>query len=463
MIPQFEKRIKKFLVNSRWINRKVINDYMSLVRKNTTDIKSNPDYLIESKRENTGIKFNDDIIFNTKFFSEEFKNSHDLSSLFADMKKNKVIDVKLLDGLTSSKGKKPIDLVLFNISMVKYNITNGYYSRAMINIKKSLRILEENEYSEYDSLASSLRLDKALIESYNADNFGEMKNLIMKEIYMGYVINDPAIVITGYLYLIKHMAMFNNSSHVFALMHLIYEYSNKNKIKNKYVSDKLYFQYISMQFKTKTTEKFISEHSDPAKLKALSEVFRNAENYLNQPMKYYKLIQTLNNTINYFKSNNSDDPDLTNLYIKKWVAENSLGRQATSDYNLEIARSLVSKKSRISETILSKEFLQHSVLECFFYSNFALGNDFTKKNIKISNNLNCYNILFKAINLIGIASVQAQPSEVLDKYEDFLKSYNLFFPNNVYEDFKIFVKETVVGFGYETLINSDNKKKADIS
>jgi hypothetical protein len=463
MISIFEKRIKKFLVNSRWMNRKVINEYLTLIRKNTTDIKSDPDFLNENKRENTGIKYNDDIIFNTKHFSEEFKKFHNLSSLFSDMKKNRPIDEKLLDGISSSIEKKPIDSVLFNISMTKYNIVNGYYVKAMTNIKNSLRILEENNYSEYDSLAVSLRLDKALIESYKADNFRDMKSLVMKEIYMGYIINDPALVITGYLYLYRHLALFNNFPHMCALMHLTYEYSNQNKIKNKFVSDSLYFQYIALQFKVKYSKKFISEHSDPAKMNSIYDVFCNSDNYMNQPQKYFKLIETLNKTIHFFKTNNYDDPILSNLYLKKWVAENSIGREATCDYNLELARNLVFKKNNIAESSLTMEFLKNSVMECFYYLNYPLGNEFTKKNIKINNKLTSYNLLFKAFNLIGIASARSQPSEVLDKYEDFVKTYNRFFPNNEYEDFKIFVKETIISFGYQTLFETNKNKKADIS
>jgi hypothetical protein len=454
--------IKDLYMSSRFLNKKAINSYLSQVKNKVGEIKTSPNFLEEFKKEKTGVNYNDDIIFNSKPLSEEFKKSHSVTEIYDNLKKNKKIDSKLLDGinLKNISSSRPTDAVLYNLSLIKYDMKNGYFQKALGGINNSLEILQESKISSYDPLAIALRLDKSFIEAHSVDNYSTLYNNIMKEIVNGYIINDPSIIVSGYMYLIKFFFYFNFYYQIPALFHLTYEVSNKNRINNVYVNDALMNSYILDQFKKGKVQKFISKHSNPAKMSVLADLRKKIEIYEVDPKKYYDLLQQLDRTIQYYLSNYPNDPSIWQFYVKRWVIETQIGREATAEHNLEQAKNFILEKLSAADSYVFNEFNRDSVYECFSYQNYFLASDFVKKNIKSTGKNNYLNLIYKCFNLPILANLKAEPREVIDKMDDFTRAHDKYFPPDV-KDFKNSTMEYLKSMGYNSVIEAleDRKKK----
>ena len=446
------------------LNKKGINDYLSQVKRQVGEIKSSNIFIDEFKKPKSGVNFNDDIIYTTKHLSEEFKKSQNATEIFDAFRKNKKVDVRILDGinLNNIASSRPVDAVLYNMSLIKYEMANGYYSKALSSINNSLEILNESKISNMDSLAIALRLDKSYIEAHTVDNYSALKENIMKEIVNGYVVDDPSIIVTGFLYLIKFFYYFNFFFQIPALLHLTYDVSNKTRINNVHVSDTLINTYVLNQFKKSKNSKFVARHSNPNKMGVLTDLREKIEIYSNEPGKYYSLLQQLDRTLKYYQSNYPNDPSIWQFHVKRWVIETQLGREATAEHNLDLARNFLTEHFSLAESYVHNEFNRDSVYECFSYQNYYLASDFIKKNVKSGGKNHHLNLLYKSFNLQVAANLKAESKEVVDKLDDFCRAHDKFFPTDVRE-FKSTTLEIIRSLGYSNVVDAlENKKKKKI-
>lgn len=456
--------IKDLYMSSRFLNKKAIGNYLSQVKNKVGETKTSSNFLEEIKKNKSGINYNDDIIFNPKPLSEDFRKLHNVTEIYESLKKNNKFNSKLLDfiNLNNISSTKPTDAVLYNFSLIKYDIKNGYFKKALVGINNSLEILDESKVSSYDPLAIALRLDKSFLEAHFVDNYSKLYNSIMKEIVNGYVIDDPSIIVSGYMYLIKFFYYFNFFYDIPAIHHLTYEISNKNKINNTYVNDALMKFYILDKFKKGKVKKFISKHSNPSKMSVLADLRDKIEVLQVNPQKYFDLLQQLDRTIQYYLTNYPNDPSLWQFYVKRWVIETQMGRESTAEHNLELAKNFINDKLSSSESYAHHEFNRDSVYECFSYQNYFLASDFMKKNIagKYSGKHHYLSLIFKCMNLPILVNIKAEARNVFDKLEDFNKAHDKYFtPDNM--EFKNSTMEYLKSMGYKSVIDAldDQKKK----
>lgn len=452
--------IKDLYLSSKFLNKRGMNQYLTKIKQQVNDIKASPAFSQEFQKKKTGISFNDDIVFTTKYLTDEFKTSKNVQEIFENMKRNKKVDNKFLDGLKIKNNYKPLDSVLYNISILKYNMSHGYFSKALMNIKDSLEILNENEISTYDPLSITLRLEQSYIEAHNSDNYQALTGKILKEIVNGYIVNDPAIIVSGYLYLMKFQFFFNFYFDIPVLLHLTYDVSNKNKINNTYVMDNLIKTYIINQFKKSKTNNFISKHSSTSKMSVLADLRKNIEIYTQDPKKYHQLLDKLQKTLKYYSDNHPNDPDLWQFHVKKWVIESSLGREATAEYNLDSAKKLIGEQFALAETNVINEFGRDSLYECLNYQNYYSASDFFKKNVKITSKNNYLNLVYKSINLQILASMKANEKEVVDKLDDFCKSNDKFFLGES-DYFKKSIIDSLNYMGYRGVVEALTEKNKE--
>jgi len=464
--------VKSLISNTSIASRRAKTDHKKIIRQKINEIKTNSIFHKEWEKTKTGIRYNDDIIFTNKFLTEEFKNNSNLEvkRVLEDFKRNKKVTGLDLEGISIADNFRPLDSVIYNFSLIKYNVTNGYFNKAMKNINKSIEILKENNYSYYDPLMIALRLEKNHIEAYNVENYSNLYNSFIEEISNGYLVEDPSIIITGYLYLMKFYNNFNFYARSNTVLDMTYETNKKFKIQNTFVKDSLIHNYMMCMYRGRNKKSFIAMHSNPAKIQLLYELRSLIEIYSLDPLKFYKLLDKLNQTIDYFELNEPNDPLIWQFYIKKWVVMHRLGREATACHYYEKSKNYINENINLTDSYLSTDFYKDAIFECVTYQELNLAYEIFKKNVKISPKMNCLNLIYKSFNTQFAAMVKAYPIEVQEKLEDFVKSHDKYFGNQENEMKKL-VYNNLAGLGYQAIVELferkekavDNKKKKEIS
>lgn len=381
-------------------------------------------------------------------------------------------------------------------------LENGYFTKSSKFFNSCKTHLNRICSNSYHPLVLNNKLDEIYSHMYSTQNFGKMKENILRTIAKAKMIENNYLIFKGYIYL--SLIYMNSGNHRTSKALIDHAYSNLNSSnKSEFLNSYIYHKFISLYISTLRkfkNDKILKNFEEEIKRQNLILISRanskenisdnndnnkNNKNNNNEKEKereknvkipfseleifalrtYYETNYSINmNTLNknlskineaiyLLEKNDFSENSLALLYLKKWAFEVIIGREATSNHYLDESQKII-KNSYMSDSIKNIEFLRALIINSLniYPPKIDIAMEILRKTKNVSEEVNCNSVLQKFFNIvINVRSERSNVSEIFNLYEDFLTNNTKYFnkDSEVAFDLKEILKSSKMGFVYK--------------
>jgi len=404
---------------------------LNLIHNKISELKLSPDFLAELNKPRTGVIYKNDFLFLNNL-SNDFMNNQKIKENFHNIKSLgrglKLIDANFLEFVKSLEKENfsKIDLIiLYKVLMIScINILNPKISHDTLNkIYSNMK-----DYSQYDPLYISTKIDEALIFFRTTNNFKEIRNQLIEQIAKAKITDQPYLEIKGWL-ILAQLYMSTNQN-IFSNVYC--SFGEKLYNKQKYNDENLLKKILLLKINNMKESKFkkITKNLDPEiREVVLADYYTScAKNInINNPKSIYKSWKVIHDLLE--SVNTKQDPHhpaLVVLLSYYWILSYKLGRESIANFYLEKAKNLLASNSLLEENF----YFRFYVLLISEASNFELPQDIVFSNYKNLNTPNklCFDmLLFRSFSLYYSVLKGDEKETVLSKYNELNKLYEIYF------------------------------------
>lgn len=337
-------------------------DEMNIIENRIKELKSSSNFLEDFHKPKTNVVYSNDLLFQNNF-SEQFLNHPKIKQNSIELQRisrgKKLIDNNFLEFIKSIEKEKfsNLDLIILyetsiaaSLSVMNYKITSETLNKVYAQLK---------DYSTYDTLYISAKMDEALISFRNSNNLQEIKNLLIEQIAKAKIINQPHLVVKGLLNLAQIYLSISDYAMARIFSQMGIKIYNTQKINDEY----LYRKVLTMQASNLGERKFLKKlknFDEEMKEIVMSDYYTSYLKNVNptNPKSIYKRWILINQLLDKVNSRNDPQhPALVVLLMHKWILTYKLGRESTSNFYFEKAKNSITSNPLLDENFLFRYYI----------------------------------------------------------------------------------------------------------